>query len=125
MAVRTTATDVKTIMDSISTADAVVDEFIAVASGMTDEVAADGTLGDTRLEQIEQWLSAHLLASTIVRMGKQEKLGEASITYTGEFGSGLHSTPYGQMVKILDTTGILAAKGKKKITFKAITSFDS
>ena len=112
-------------MDGVTTADAVVDEFIAVASSMTDEIAAVGTLGDTRLEQIERWLTAHLLASTLVRMGKQEKLGEASITYTGEFGMGLDSTPYGQMVKVLDTTGTLAAKGKRKITFKAVTSFDT
>lgn len=124
MAIRTTPAAVKAIMDGIDTADTTIDEFIAVASSMTDEVSTAGTLGTTRLMQIEQWLTAHLLASTVARMGTQEKLGEASITYQGHFGAGLDSTPYGQMVKTLDTTGVLAAKGKRKITFKSITSFE-
>jgi hypothetical protein len=121
---RTTATEVKEILDT-SLSDIVVDSYINIANALvTDELSSSTLMSDTQLEEIERWLTAHLIASTRARMGKSEKLGDASITYTGEFGMGLDSTPYGQMVKLLDKTGSLAAMGKKKITFKAITSFE-
>jgi len=121
---RTTVSDVNQIMSVDISEETYVDAYINVATDMVDEVDALGELDSTRLVQIETWLTAHLITITRERMGKQEKLGDASITYTGAFGAGLDSTPFGQMVKQLDTTGLLASKGKKKITFKSATSFD-
>ena len=113
----------KEILDT-SLTDAQVENFIAIASAMVDDLDTDTTLTDARLILIEQWLTAHIIASTRERMGKSEKLGDAQITYLGEFGKGLDSTPYGQMAAQLDTSGTLRALGKKKITMKAITSFE-
>lgn len=121
---RTTSIEVKEILDTALT-DAVVESYINIANAIvTDELSGSTLMSAAQLEEIERWLTAHMITSTKERMGKSEKLGDASITYTGEFGMGLDSTTYGQMVKFLDKTGALAAMGKKKITFKAITSFE-
>lgn len=121
---RTTAAEVKEIIPDTSLTDAQVGYFIDVATEMVDDLDADTTLDDARLVFIEQWLTAHLIASTVERMGKTEKIGDAQVTYMGEFGKNLDSTPYGQMAAMLDTSGTLRALGKKKITVRAVTSFE-
>jgi hypothetical protein len=121
---RVTATEVKEIMLDTALTDAQIGVFIAVATDMVDDLDSDTTLGESRLALIERWLTAHLIASTIERMGTREKVGDAEITYMGEFGQNLSSTPYGQTAAMLDTSGTLKALGKKKITFHAITSFE-
>lgn len=124
MAVRVTASEVKAIMD-IELTDAAVDIFIGIANPIvTDNLDTATTLTDAQLKEIERWLTAHLISVTKERRGKAEKLGEASITYQGIFGVGLKATEYGQMLEVLDTSGTLAGLGKKKISIKAITSFE-
>lgn len=120
---RTTATEVKAILTT-SLTDAQVDVYIDIANQIVTDNVTCG-LGDAALEEIERWLTAHLIAFTRSRMAKSEKIGEASITYNGVFGSGLDATPYGQTVKLLDTCGSLANMGKKTIFIKAIKSFDT
>ena len=119
---RTSADEVKAIITTSLTDDQ-VDVFIDVASQLVTDNVTCG-LGEAALREIERWLAAHLIAMTRSRMAKTEKIGEASITYNGVFGSGLDSTPYGQTVKMLDTCGSLANLGKKTIFIKAIKSFD-
>lgn len=123
MATRTTAAEVKQIMPT-SLADAVVEYYITVAAEMVDDLDANTTLGATRLEEIERWLAAHLIAITRERQGQKEKIGDAEITYAGKYGMNLQSTSYGQQAAMLDTSGTLAQLGKKKISIKAITSFE-
>lgn len=125
MANRVTALDVKQIIDT-SLSDNIVTVFINTANTIvSDTLGDDTTLSTTQLEEIEKWLSAHLIASTRERQGQTEKVGDASITYQGKTGAGLDSTLYGQNVKMLDSTGKLAQKlGKKSATITAITSFD-
>ena len=65
-----------------------------------------------------------MIASTRERMAKSEAAGGASITYLGEAGKALESTPYGQMVLTLDTTGAMASLGLKKASIYAVKSFD-
>ena len=81
-------------------------------------------LGADVLEEIERWLAAHLISITQERQAKKEKVGEAEITYQGEYGVGLKSTTYGQTALMLDTCGGLANLGKKAINITSITSFE-
>jgi len=60
----------------------------------------------------------------LARMASKEKVGEAEVTYTGKWGELLKSTPYGQMVLLLDTTGKIANAGKAKASMYAIPNFD-
>ena len=54
-----------------------------------------------------------------------KSFGDAEISYAGKFGEQLMATPWGQTAAMLDSSGILAATGKRKITMKAITSFET
>ena len=125
MAARVTATEVKEII-STSLSDAIVNAYIAAATAMVDEVVGDSTaLGDDLKKEIERWLAAHMIATTRERMGAEEGAGGAYIKYTGEYGQNLSSSPYGQMVLTLDSTGYFASLGRKAATITAIESFDS
>ena len=121
---RVTATEVKQIMDNCTVDDTIVDVFIVSANGIVTEALGGTNAGATLLKEIERWFAAHMLASTLCRMATDEKLGEASVKYTGLFRENLSSTPYGQTVMLLDYTGNMANIGKKKASIHAITSFD-
>lgn len=120
---RVTAAEVKVIMDNCTVADATVTAMIAAASQIIDNVFGSTDVTDATT-QLELWLSAHIVASTVHRMAGSEKLGDAAVTYIGMFGEGLKSTPYGQMVLTLDSSGELVGMEDQVITFKAIESFD-
>lgn len=121
MAVRVTATEVKSIIDT-SLADSVVDVYIGSANAMVNDVLGTGTT--SILKEIERWLTAHMISLTRERMAAKEGAGGAEIEYVGKTGEGLSSTPYGQMVLELDDTGAMAALGRKKAFIRAVTSFD-
>jgi hypothetical protein len=123
MAVRVTATEVKSILETETTlTDAQVTAIIVSANVMVDTVLGTGTT--TILKEIERWLSAHMVAISKERQALKEEAGGAAITYTGAYGLGLKSTSYGQMVLTLDTSGAFADLGIKSASLKAITSFD-
>jgi hypothetical protein len=126
MAIRTTREDVLGIMDSDTTINTVVlDKIIIAASAVVDKVFEDNdNPGDTLLAEIEMWLAAHMVASSIRRTTSDEKIGDAAIKYTGQWGKKLESTPYGQMVLTLDVTGNMAKAGKAGASIFAVTSFD-
>lgn len=123
MAVRTTVDDVRVIMET-SLLDAVITKYIVISNHIVDEYLLAASLSDTILEEIECWLTAHLIAYTKDRTTETEKLGEAAVKYTGKFDKGLQGTPYGQMVLVLDSSGILASTGKRKAWMTAVESFD-
>jgi len=122
---RTTATDVKVIFDTDLT-DVVVEAFIDDANLVVTEIlGTDTTLSAAQKESIEKWLTAHFLALTRDQKPTEEAAQDARIKYQGRTGMSLDASFYGQQVKILDTTGKMAAKvGKKGVKFKAITSFE-
>ena len=122
MATRTTPTEVKEIYPT-DMLDAAVQIYINVANTI---VTANVTCGltDAVLEEIERWITAHLIASTQERQTKSERLAEAEVVFTGEYGPGLQATTYGQTAMMLDTCGGLASMGKKAIKMTAITSFE-
>ena len=122
MATRTTPAEVKEIYPTSMT-DAAVQIYINVANII---VTANITCGLSAaiLEEIERWLAAHLIASTQERQTKSERLAEAEVVFTGEYGPGLKSTTYGQTAMMLDTCGGLASMGKKALKLTAITSFE-
>lgn len=116
MALRVTHDEVAEILDT-NISD--VTPFITVANlVVTDKLSGEGLSSDL-LKEIERWLSAHFVSARDPRI-KQEKTEGASVTYTGNFGKGLDLTPYGQNVKLLDSTGILAKIGMKSVTFHAV-----
>ena len=120
---RTTQEAVREILNT-SLDDEAVENYVDIANVIVTDELDNTSLTDERLTLIERWLAAHLIAITQERMATQEKLGEASITYAGAFGKGLQSTSYGQMVAMLDLSGTLNQLGKKKLSIKAITSFE-
>jgi len=122
---RTTAGEVKEIMDNCTLDDDIVDVYIVGANALvTKTLGSDTTIGATLLEEVERWFAAHMIASTRYRSTKREKIGEASVEYTGQYRENLSSTPYGQMVMQLDSTGKMANIGKKGASINAVKSFD-
>lgn len=101
-------TDIADTIPFITTANLIV----------TDKLDGEG-LTTAQLKEIEKYLSAHLASLQDQRIA-QEKIGEVAVTYQGKTGLGLDGTKYGQTVKMLDTTGILASMGKGKATFDAL-----
>lgn len=125
MAARVTADDVKAIMAGYEGADATVEVYIGAATLLIDSIfASDTVLSDDQLKELERWYTAHMIASVDFRTTSEEKVGEASVKYTGKWGEGLKSTPYGQMVLQLDVTGKIAKAGKAVPNIYAVTSFD-
>jgi hypothetical protein len=122
---RVTAAEVLGIMDSdcdVSTT--IIDTFIIAAEEVVTNLYTNVTISVTLLKEIERYLVAHMLTSTLYRMAKEEKVSDAQIRYTGEWKEGLNSTPYGQLLQILDTTGTIGKAGKKGATINAVKSFD-
>ena len=79
---RTTATEVKQIMDGCNITDTVVDEFITAANlTVTEILGSDTTLSTSQKAEIERWLTAHLISITKERLTTEEKLGEATVKY--------------------------------------------
>jgi len=125
MAIRTTAAEVKQILDGCTLSTTIIDAFIGAASRLVDSVySTDITMSSDQLTDVELWLTAHMIASTLHRQTSEETVDGASVKYTGYWSKDLESTSYGQMVKVLDVSGKMANAGKKLASMKAITSFD-
>ncbi len=120
---RATATEVKVIIKT-DLADSIVTTFINMANRtVTDYLGTNTDISTAQKKDIETWLAAHFIASTREQQAQAEQAGDARITYQGKTEMGLDSTFYGQTVKMLDTTGTLAAQiGKKGVTVTAVTS---
>ena len=111
-----------------------IDPFILSAHAfITRVLAEDTTVTAAQKVELEKWLAAHLIASIYGSNGsggaggtvKREKVGEAEIEYAvPKVGTGLDGTIYGQMVKQLDPTGLLALAGKKAASIYAVKQFE-
>jgi len=118
MTERVTGDQVKKIIETNLTAPE-ISPFIKAANLMVTDWLDDSGLSATHLKEIERWLAAHLVA---IRdpVYKSEKTGDASATRFGTAGLGLDFTPYGQQVKVLDTTGTLGDLGLKSASLEVI-----
>jgi len=112
---RTNSADVKNIIDT-DLEDPVINAFINSANLMiTKHLGTSTDLSAAQKKDIEMWLTAHLISATRDQQAQEEKVGDTQIKYQGKTGMGLDSTFYGQQVKMLDTSGVLASKlGKKE-----------
>ena len=124
MAARVSTAEVKLIMDGCTTDSATISAIIDAATLVIDIISTRATFGDDVLKEMEKYLAAHIIASTVFRSTSDEKVGDASVKYTGQWGKRLESTPYGQVLLILDTTGTIASLGKSTASIYAIESFD-
>lgn len=118
-----TADDVRAIFSESTFSDDLAETVIIGAETLINQAMASTTITDTLRKELTRWMAAHMIASTVERMAEQEGAGGASIKYTGTFGANLAATPYGQMVVLLDTTGMMASLGKKSVGMFAIPSF--
>jgi hypothetical protein len=105
MAARVTSSEVLEIMDNCPLTS--VDAFIDAGTLVVDSVFGSDNQ-DALTKEIERWFVAHMVASSVYRTTSDEKVGDAAVKYTGQWGKGLDSTPYGQMVKQIDTSGKMA-----------------
>jgi hypothetical protein len=123
MSARVTSAEVLEIMDNCPLTS--VEAFITAGTLVVDSVfGSDDQSALTK--EIERWFVAHMVASTVFRTTSEEKLGDADFKYTGTWGKNLDSTPYGQMVKTIDTSGKMAnALGGVAASIHAVESFST
>jgi hypothetical protein len=112
---RVTAEQVLAIIDT----DADVDAAIETANLVVTEELGDAGLSDDRLTAIEKYLAAHLITVTDPREA-QVGLGASSFRFDGQTGMNLDGSRFGQTVKFLDSSGILAGLGKQRATLELL-----
>ena len=117
---RATEQQVIDIMDPATNfTKATITPYLETANAIvTDKLTGAGNSAAIMI-QIEKYLAAHIATMTEGK-AEQEKIGEASVKYQGKTEMGLDFTSYGQMVKLLDPSGLLAAAGKSKPSITAI-----
>jgi hypothetical protein len=116
---RTTSAEVQKIID-VDAAVTDLTPFITAANELVTEACTGDSQGysATRLQVIETWLAAHLVA---IRDPHHQSEGAGGVTarYQGQTGFNFQSTYWGQQALLLDTAGGLAAlsehtaKGKR------------
>lgn len=109
---RTTEADVKNLLDSELTEDQIT-PFLTTANLLVTQLLGASSLQAALLEQIECWLAAHLTTARDPVIAN-ETIGDASADYAVQRGLGLQSSPYGQQVLMLDTTGTFAGASTAK-----------
>ena len=82
--------------------------FIMAATLVIDRTLSTAGYSLALLTEIERWLAAHFAAARDPLVSRRQ-LGDSAISYErGKLGDGLLSTPYGQQVALLDSSGLLA-----------------
>lgn len=112
MTTRVSSEDVLEIFET-SLTEAQLEAFITAANLLINEKLSSAGLSDDLLFELERWLAAHL-ASARERVTSSESMGGASEAYATRVGLGLDGSFYGQQVKLLDPTGILAGLDQRK-----------
>lgn len=118
MANRVTETEVRAIIET-PLVGATVEAHITVANLTVTRVLGASNLSAEILKEIERWLAAHFVAVQD-RRRSSTSTGDASDSYDGQTGMGLDFTAYGQQVKLLDPTGLLASAGKPAAFFEVL-----
>jgi hypothetical protein len=99
-----------------------VSAFIQYSTALTDRYLTSANLEPNLMKEIQRWMTAHLIASTIDRQAIMEKAGPAEQEFSDIFDEGFKSTTYGQMAISLDPTGILSdiSDDDQSIVIKAV-----
>ena len=122
---RTSEAEILAIMDGCTLTELQVLPFLTAANAIVTKVfATDTGMTTALLEEVEKWFAAHMIASSVWRTSSEEKIGDASVKYTGQWGKKLESTPYGQMVLTLDPNGKMANLGKRGASIYAIPEYE-
>ena len=126
MAVLATYSDVQTLMQDTTIDSTYITSVLTTVDLILTKIYENSTctVSDSILEELQKYYAAHIISSTTARIASKEKLGEAQVEYAGKFGEGLDSTPYGQMVKLLDPCGLVAKSSKMAASIYAIKSFE-
>jgi len=126
MAVLATSSDVQDVMQDTTIDTDYIDNVLTTVDLVLTEIYRYSivNISSDLLTELQKYYAAHIIASTTSRMGLEEKVGDASIRYIGQFTVGLDSTPYGQMVKLIDPSGLIANSGKMAASIRAIKSFE-
>ena len=104
---RTDADKVKMILET-DLSDPIIDAYIEGATELVTSLLDDKGLTDDLMENIERWLTAHMITVTRSREAIRQKAGPAEQEFSDVFEKRLDSTSYGQMAMALDPTGTLA-----------------
>ena len=114
MPIRTSVAEVRKIIET-DIPDDQVQAFLTTASVTVDQLLGSNTvLTEETKTEIEKWLTAHGIASTVTQQLSEAGGGVTRVKFQGETGQGLRSTMYGQyVIDILDTTGIFAEQHKE------------
>lgn len=129
MAIRTTAAEVRNVIDTDP--DISMDIFISAANVLTDKVNTCATnkgetLTTNQLKYIETYLAAHFYAKRDPQY-KSKRTADASATFqTTMVGKRFESTDWGSAAIELDTSGCLRAmQSGSKALFKWLGKPDS
>jgi hypothetical protein len=110
----TTDVAVIAILNNYDT-DVLLTPFIEVAADMVVDICVDSSsyiYTSAKRELIERWLSAHFYEMREARV-TSESAGSVSESRSDHAGFGLDLTRYGQMVKRIDTNGLMASHDVK------------
>ena len=121
---RVTSAEVKEL---ISTTETITAHINAANVLVTEKLGGNATMTADHLKEIERWLAAHFVASSIERQAGKEKIGATAVEYAGFNTSGLQGlglTTYGQQDIMLDTTGTLSQLGKRRSRVDTIDAID-
>lgn len=111
-----TEADVLEIMKT-SLTESEITPFLTTAQAIVTAILSTSTLTTSILDEITKYLAAHF-ACLKSPFSVKKKLGDAEETYGYQGGKGLDATPYGETVKMLDSTGILVSKmSTQQVTF--------
>lgn len=126
MAVLATTDDVADLMQDSSLGEGYVNVLLGTVDLILTKVYEyyTGTISDALLAKIQACYVAHIIASTTSRVAMEEQIGDARIKYTGQWGKGFESTPYGQLLLALDPSGLIAKTGLKAASLYAVKSFE-
>ena len=118
MADRVTTAEVRQVvrLSVAAVSDPDLSAHIGVAHRLTDDLLSTKGLSEDRLKDIERYLSAHLAALFDKDvMSAEIKIGGAETEYyvANAIGKYLDLTVWGQMARLLDTSGTLAAIGSE------------
>ena len=119
MTVRVTPNELRQIINTNISDDAVLFVHIETANRLVDDLLS-GKLSESRLKDVESYLAAHLLSMRDQDAGQltSKTIESTTAQYGGEFGLGLSMTRFGQIASVLDTTGRLSSLGKARGQFR-------
>ena len=119
---RTDVDKVRAILTDSDLTDDQITGYITAANVFTTNAVSGKGLQECVLEEIERWITAHMVSTTSERVAQKEGAGGAFIEYAGQFGEGLKSTSYGQMAILMDTSGTLAKLSGKAAWIRTVNN---